>query len=202
MPGWNPKHGYDQGPPPPGFPHSSQPQYQYPPPPPGYIIPNHILHQSAVAVPQYIYPPQLNIAHFPSPTPPPPPPPTIYTTTTTFPNGYTDLTPSPKCLIHCIKTSIPPWQSRGPLPHSKLRVPTNTTVKELMQGLGCNNAKAGKNRLVEVTPGGDGKWYAGLGIKGDEKDRVKKTIREFCWDETRTGMGGDKSVVWLWATKD
>jgi hypothetical protein len=80
------------------------------------------------------------------------------------PDGYTDLVPAAKCRIHAIKTSSPPWQQRGFLSHSKLRVPVNTTVKELMQGLGCNNQDAKKNRLVEVTEGGNGTWYKGMSI--------------------------------------
>lgn len=38
--------------------------------------------------------------------------------------------------------------------------------------------------------------------KGDDKDRVKKAISEFGWDKTRTGLPGERPVVWLYITKD
>ncbi len=71
-----------------------------------------------------------------------------------------------------------------------------------MQNLGCTNADAKKNVLYEVAEQGNGKWVKGLTIRGDDKDRVKKAIREFGWDGTRTGNPGERPVVWLYVTKD
>ena len=72
--------------------------------------------------------------------------------------------------IHVFTTKEKPWQVAYPLhswdaaKHVKLFVPVTTTVKELMQNLGCTNADAKKNVLHEVTEQGNGKWVKGLTI--------------------------------------
>jgi hypothetical protein len=48
--------------------------------------------------------------------------------------------------------------------HVKLFVPSNTTVKELMQNLGATNEDAKKNVLHELTELGNGKWVKGLTV--------------------------------------
>lgn len=72
----------------------------------------------------------------------------------------------------------------------------------MMARLGCTNKDAKKNMVNEVVEKGNGTWAKGLTIKGDEKDRCKKAISAFGWDKTRTGIPGEKQVVWLWLTKD
>lgn len=81
-------------------------------------------------------------------------------------------------------------------------VPVNTSVGELMKRLGCDNKDAKKNVVHEVVEKGNGLWNKGLTIKGDEKDKVKKAIKDYGWDKTRTGFPGQRQVVWLYLTKD
>ncbi|KAH6677121.1 hypothetical protein B0J14DRAFT_635869 [Halenospora varia] len=125
-----------------------------------------------------------------------------------LPPGYDYAFPSEHCNIHVFKTKEKPWQHSGPLwawdqtTHVKLMVPCRATVKELMQNLGCVNEDAKKNVLYEVTEHGNGRWLRGLEIKGDDKDKVKKTIADMGWDKTRTGNVGERPVVWLWVLKE
>ncbi|KAH7354662.1 ankyrin repeat-containing domain protein [Rhexocercosporidium sp. MPI-PUGE-AT-0058] len=59
-----------------------------------------------------------------------------------------------------------------------------------------------KNILYEVTEKGNGSWASGMRIVGDDKDRAKKRISEFGRAKNRTGLPGQKPVVWLWVTKE
>jgi len=70
-----------------------------------------------------------------------------------------------------------------------------------MQQLGCDNPEAKKNILYEINEGGNGIWKRGLMISGDQKDRVKKQIKEMGWDGSRGGLHGKRPVVWLWVQK-
>ena len=114
--------------------------------------------------------------------------------------------PKEHCRFHVFTVKSPPWQisvnKNDPTSHLKLMVPTNITVKELMQQLGCNNEDPKKNVLHEITEQGNGRWCKGLTMTGDDKERMKKNIVEFGWDMTRTGNPGERPVVWLWLTKD
>ena len=87
-----------------------------------------------------------------------------------LPPGYDYAFPQEHTRIHVFITKEKPWQIAYPLfnndatKHVKLYVPSNTTIKELMQNLGCNNEDAKKNILHEVTEQGNGKWVKGLTI--------------------------------------
>lgn len=87
-----------------------------------------------------------------------------------LPVGYDYAFPHEHTKIHVFTTKEKPWQIANPLwnwdatKHVKLFVPSNTTVKELMQNLGCTNEDAKKNVLHEVTEQGNGKWVKGLTI--------------------------------------
>ncbi|KAH7028835.1 uncharacterized protein B0I36DRAFT_324633 [Microdochium trichocladiopsis] len=118
--------------------------------------------------------------------------------------GYNYYFPALHTKIHVIKSESPPWRlPAGMSMHfGAYHVPTNTTVAELLKGFGATNASAKKNRVTEVVQGGNGKWYKGLTISGDDKDDLKKALKEFGWDHTRTGRAGEKPVVWLWITRD
>jgi len=70
-----------------------------------------------------------------------------------------------------------------------------------MKQLGCDNDEAKKNVLHEISEGGNGIWKKGLTITGDQKDRVKKQIQEMGWNGSRTGVHGERQVVWLWVQK-
>ncbi|TVY19149.1 hypothetical protein LARI1_G003612 [Lachnellula arida] len=229
--GYNTFHGFDQGPPPPNFtPNQGFGIPQYPAfftaqaPPQAYGFP--AMQVPVVApvasvpqmpymtpMPQYGYPyPYPGQTH---PAPPPRPNPAFpgihlrnHTGGVGLPPGYDYAFPQAHCKIHVFTTKTPPWQHTTLLhswdesTHVKMFVPTNTTIKELMQGLGCTNEEAKKNVLHEITEAGNGKWLKGLTITGDDKDKVKLPISEMGWDKTRTGHPGERPVVWLYATKD
>lgn len=122
--------------------------------------------------------------------------------------GYNYLYPPKHAKIHVFKTKTKPWavnqtiMPNDDLQHVKLYVPITTTVKELMQGLGCCNGDAGKNILYECVEKGGGRWASGIVVKGDNKDEMKKSIEDKGWDHTRTGGFGKRPVTWLWATSD
>jgi len=69
-----------------------------------------------------------------------------------------------------------------------------------MQNLGCKNSEASQNIIIECCEKGNGKWATGLRIKGDDKERMKKSIDTWGWDKSRTGHPGEKGVVWLWVS--
>ncbi|KAK8096255.1 hypothetical protein PG999_014277 [Apiospora kogelbergensis] len=77
-------------------------------------------------------------------------------------------------------------------------VPCNLTLGDMMKGFGATNADAKKNRITEVNPGGGGKWYKGVTWTGDDKDKMKLTLKEVGWDHSR--VGNEKPVVWVWIT--
>ena len=87
-----------------------------------------------------------------------------------MPPGYDYAFPREHTKIHVFITKEKPWQNVTPLwnwdasKHVKLLVPSNTTVKELMQNLGATNEDAKKNVLHELTEQGNGKWVKGLTI--------------------------------------
>lgn len=124
-----------------------------------------------------------------------------------LPPGYDYAFPLEHTKIHVFKTGpTPPWRqtlwSGDATNHVKLLVPCTTTVKELMQNLGCTNSDASKNKLHEIQEAGNGRWVKGITIDGSEKDKVKRSIKDFGWDKSRTGALGERPVVWLWCTKD
>lgn len=115
--------------------------------------------------------------------------------------GYNYFFPAEHTKIHVLKTNpTPPWQ----LPNNFLvsfhaaHVPVNTTVAELMKGFGAKNPLPKKNIITEVCPGGGGKWYKGIEVSGDNMDMMKKPIKELGWDGTRTGLRGQKKVVYIY----
>lgn len=216
--GFNTVHGFDQGPPPPGYPGGFPggihgfPSPSYPPPPYGWPQQQQ---QPFYPTPQPFYPPYGGFGMGGQTWPAVPPMgdsgfPGIHLRNDTggvgLPPGYDYAFPTEHTKIHVFKTKEKPWQiqiyKENNAAYSRLFVPSNTTVKELMQNLGCTNSDAGKNILYEITEKGNGHWASGLRIKGDDKDKVKKTIADFGWNKERTGHPGAKPVVWLWVTNE
>lgn len=121
-----------------------------------------------------------------------------------LPPGYDYLFSAEHTVLHCFKptTQTPPWQTNyNPYDHSKfckMFAPTNMTVGELIGKLGLNNKDAKKNIIHEVIEKGNGAWAKGLSINGSDKDRCKKKLADFGWDGKRTGIPGQRPVVWLW----
>lgn len=221
--GFNTFHGFDTGPPPPGFP-SAQPNYAAMfPPQPTFPASQPIfapMAQVPFSAPTLVNPPAIaglyppgwvGQAH-------PAMAPVVnnmfpgvhlrnHTGGVGLPPGYDYAFPQEHTKIHVFKTGpTPPWRqilwAGDASNHVKLVVPCTTTVKELMQNLGCTNSEAKKNKLHEIQEAGNGRWVKGITIAGDEKDKVKKSIKDFGWDKSRTGAPGERPVVWLWCTKD
>lgn len=118
--------------------------------------------------------------------------------------GYNYFFPAEHTKAHVFKSSTPPWQlpPTAQMPFKATHIPCTTTMAELLKGFGCTNPVAKKNKCFEVIGGGSGKWYKGLAISGDDKDMMKKTIKEVGWDMTRTGNAHEKPIVCLWFCKD
>ena len=119
--------------------------------------------------------------------------------------GYNYFFPAEHTKIHVFKTgSTPPWQlpANFTMEFHALHVPINTTIQELLRGFGATNPSSKKNIIYECHQGGNGRWYRGMIISGDQKDRLDKPIKELGWDKTRTGLRGGKPVVYLYVTKD
>lgn len=118
--------------------------------------------------------------------------------------GYNYFFPQEHTKIHVLKSgSTPPWQLPGgyTVPFHAAHVPVNTTLRELMKGFGAVNPIPSKNIIVECTVGGGGKWYKGVTLTGEDKDKLDKPIKTFGWDSSRTGLAGEKPVVSLYVMK-
>jgi hypothetical protein len=125
-----------------------------------------------------------------------------------LPPGYDYLFPAENTVIHVFRPSTtknPPWQQpMNPHDHNlffKLFVPSQMTILELMGRLGLDNKDAKLNVIHEVVEKGNGHWAKGMSFKGDDKDRIKKKLKELGWDSSRIGVPGRKPVVWLYMTK-
>ncbi|KAJ6786160.1 hypothetical protein PWT90_00722 [Aphanocladium album] len=118
--------------------------------------------------------------------------------------GYNYFFPAEHTKAHVFKTPKPPWQlpPTAQIQFKATHIPCTTTMAELLKGFGCTNPVAKKNKCFEIIGGGSGKWYKGLAISGDDKDMMKKTIKDVGWDMTRTGNAHEKPIVCLWFTKD
>ncbi len=119
--------------------------------------------------------------------------------------GYNYFFPAEHTKIHVLKTgSTPPWQlpPNFAIQFHACHVPVNTTVAELMKGFGAKNSVPKKNVITEVCPGGGGKWYKGIEARGDNFELLKKPIKDLGWDATRTGLRGQKKVVYIYVQKD
>ncbi|KAK6223914.1 hypothetical protein LQW54_000058 [Pestalotiopsis sp. IQ-011] len=118
--------------------------------------------------------------------------------------GYNYYFPAEHTKIHVLHSSVPPWRLAHGMntPFTAYHVPVTTTIGEMMKGWGASNPNRKKNRITEVTPGGEGRFYKGSTFSGDEKDDLKMTAKDLGWDLTRSGRPGEKAVVWLWVTKD
>ncbi|CZR57850.1 uncharacterized protein PAC_07739 [Phialocephala subalpina] len=222
--GFNTAHGFDQGPPPPGAPGPFPggiygfPSPYYPPPPYGYPQQQQqpFYPQQPIYQPAQQYPPPyggFGMGGQPWQTGPPLTdggyPGTHLRNDTAgvgCPLGYNYCFPTENTKIHILKSDVKPWQvqlyTHDSNSFTKHLVPTNVTMKEFMKQFGCDNPDAAKNIVYEIAERGNGRWSAGLRIKGDDKDKMKKTLADFGWDKSRTGYPGQKPVVWLWLTNE
>jgi hypothetical protein len=114
--------------------------------------------------------------------------------------GYNYIFPQEHCKIHVLISDKPPWQNDGQYQKRCFEVPCGLTIKGLMQGFGCNNPDPKKNKLYELSQGGDGRWYVGFQVHGGEDKKMKMAIEEVGWNKKRNGV--DQDFVWLYFTKD
>jgi len=118
--------------------------------------------------------------------------------------GYNYFFPAKHCKIHVFKTgSTPPWH----LPPGftvkfvPIHVPIQTTIGDLLRGFGATNPVAKKNKVTEVVPGGGGRWYSGISFNAGNDSDMKKSIKDCGWDDTRTGLSGEKPVVYVYVER-
>lgn len=212
--GYNPRYGRDAGPTPPTY-AQGQPGYAAPF---GFFPQNpYPMFQQPATVGQQYWPPgQITTTSFaaggryPQPNPvidPRVPAANLSNSTggVGCEPGYNYFFPAEHTKIHVFRTgATPPWQlpPNFTIPFHALHVPTNTTIAELLKGFGANNPSSKKNVIFECHQGGNGRWYRGMVISGDQKDRLTTPIKDLGWDATRTGLRGGKPVVYLYVTKD
>ena len=118
--------------------------------------------------------------------------------------GYNYFFPAEHTKVHVLKCgATPPWQlpTNMTIPFHACHVPVSTTVGELLAGFGANNPNAKMNRVTEVVQGGNGRWYKGISFGGDNDKQMKTTLKELGWDKSRSGLPGDRPVVYLYVTK-
>lgn len=115
--------------------------------------------------------------------------------------GYNYIFPDDHVKIHVLKCPTPPWQLEGTeeVKYNAHIVPTCVTIRTLMEQFGCNNRDTTKNVLFEVTQGGNGKWYRGLTIVGDQVDKMDNRVADMGWGNKDEGKD---EIVWLYFTKD
>lgn len=118
--------------------------------------------------------------------------------------GYNYFFPPENTKIHVLKSSTAPWRLpvSATMNFGAYHVPVDITLADVLMGFGATNPSPKKNKITEVIPGGNGKWYKGVTFSGDEKDSMKTTLRALGWDKSRTGRVGEKPAVWVWITKD
>lgn len=119
--------------------------------------------------------------------------------------GYNYFFPAEHTKVHVLKTGgIFPWHLSADfkIDFHACMVPTNVKLRDLMKGFGADNPNPMMNHIYEVTMGsGNAQWYKGLHFSGDQLDEMEKPISSFGWNKDRTGLRGDKDVVWLYLTK-
>ncbi|KAH8174940.1 hypothetical protein LIA77_06359 [Sarocladium implicatum] len=117
--------------------------------------------------------------------------------------GYNYFFPPEHTKVHVYRSEVPPWQlpAGAQLEFTAAHLPCNITCADLLKGYGCTNENKKKNNCFEILPAGGGKWYKGLKINGADKGMMAKTVKELGWDQTRTGLNGEKPVVCLWFSK-
>ncbi|EXF73973.1 hypothetical protein CFIO01_05799 [Colletotrichum fioriniae PJ7] len=118
--------------------------------------------------------------------------------------GYNYFFPAAHTKIHVFRTSTPPWQLplNARIQFSAFHVPVNTTLAEVLKGFGATNPNPKKNKCFEIVQAGNGRWYKGLCFSGDDKEMMKKSVKEVGWDGERSGVPGGKPVVCVWLVKD
>ncbi|KAI1344352.1 hypothetical protein F5Y15DRAFT_110183 [Xylariaceae sp. FL0016] len=116
--------------------------------------------------------------------------------------GYNYIFHGEHTKIHVLQGKTPPWRAPGmSIPFAAFHVPCNTTIRELMAFFGAANPIQRMNKICEVVQGGNGTWHRGMIFSGDEKEDLKKIVKDIGWDISRCGRPGEKPVVWIWVTK-
>lgn len=115
--------------------------------------------------------------------------------------GYNYFFPSEHCKMLVFRTGdTAPWNlpAHFAVDFHAIHVPVNTTIGDLLMGLGATNPNPRKNKVFEIHQGGNGRWYRGLCYSGDDEKEIEMQIKEVGWDKTRTGKPGGKPVVYLY----
>ncbi|KAK4217503.1 hypothetical protein QBC37DRAFT_369928 [Rhypophila decipiens] len=117
--------------------------------------------------------------------------------------GYNYFFPPEHTKIVVIQTITPPWRlpANATFPMIACHISTKTTIAELMAGFGAIHPEKHKNTVSEVIQKGNGGWIKGLSFSGAEKKALKQTMGEVGWGKTRSGLPGEKPVVYLYFTR-
>ncbi|KAM7213264.1 hypothetical protein V8F06_011330 [Rhypophila decipiens] len=117
--------------------------------------------------------------------------------------GYNYFFPPEHAKIIVIQTQTPPWRlpANATFPMIACHISTKTTIAELMAGFGAIHPEKNKNSVSEVIQKGNGGWIKALSLNGAEKKELKQTMGEVGWDKTRTGLPGQKPVIYLYFTR-
>ncbi|KAM7194011.1 hypothetical protein V8F33_007517 [Rhypophila sp. PSN 637] len=117
--------------------------------------------------------------------------------------GYNYFFPPEHTKIIVMQCNTPPWRlpANATFPTIACHISTKTTIAELMAGFGAINPEKHKNSVTEVIQKGNGGWVKGLSFSGAEKKELKQTVGEVGWDKTRSGLPGQKPVIYLYFTR-
>lgn len=114
--------------------------------------------------------------------------------------GYNYFFSEKNTKLNILLCKTAPWNMpyRAKIPFHLVQVPTNTTIAELLKGLGATGPDKKKNKVFEIQEGGNGKWYKGQSFSEDDDDAVK-TLEQVGWNHKR---GSSQPPVWLWIVKE
>ena len=53
----------------------------------------------------------------------------------------------------------------------------------------------------EVVQGSQGRWFSSMSFNGENEKAMETQIKDLGWDASRTGLAGQKPVVYLYVEK-
>src|SRR3569833_1171618 len=118
--------------------------------------------------------------------------------------GYNYFFPPQHTKIHVLRTgSTPPWRlpKNCRMDFYACLVPVSLSLAELMKGFGADIPIPKKNKITEVHQGDTGQLFSGISVNADNEKAMATQIKELGWDATRTGLPGEKPVVYLYVEK-
>lgn len=117
-----------------------------------------------------------------------------------LPPGFPGSEPPQYCTVKIFRSPLKPWEAGYSQQSNsyQLSIPRSYNVKQLMDHLGCRNPDPSKNIIIELAERVNGTFSRGYEIRGDNNDRMKKTLAELGYDGSRSA--GHNPHVWLWVS--